>query len=92
MTLALQGVKSTYNSDIIKRTSDILNAVENETTKIGEIVTQMKNNSLEFAGVMEGLSKKDGLSDEFAEIKREIQDDTLDIGGFVKMTEKVEKV
>lgn len=38
------------------------------------------------------LSKKiDGLSDEFAEIKREIKDDTLDIDGFVKMTEELEK-
>ena len=41
---------------------------------------------------MEMLSKKiDGLSDEFAEIKREIKDDTLDIDGFVKMTEELEK-
>lgn len=42
--------------------------------------------------VVEMLSKKiDGLSDEFAEIKREIKDDTLDIDGFVKMTEELEK-
>lgn len=41
---------------------------------------------------MEELSKKiGGLSDEFAEIKREIQDDTLDIDGFVKMTEELER-
>ncbi|MWK60559.1 hypothetical protein GO594_31805, partial [Pseudomonas otitidis] len=29
--------------------------------------------------------------DEFAEIKREIQDDTLDLDRFVKMTEELEK-
>ena len=63
-----------------------------ENLKIGEAVTQIESTSLEFADVVEMLSKKiDGLSDEFAEIKREIKDDTLDIDGFVKMTEELEK-
>lgn len=88
----LQGVESVYNSDIIKKASDILSAIGNEILKIGEAVTQIESNSLEFADVVEMLSKKiDGLSDEFAEIKREIKDDTLDIDGFVKMTEELEK-
>lgn len=92
VTLGLQGVESIYNSDIIKKASDILGTIGNEITKIGEAVTQIESNSSEFAGVMEELLKKiDGLSDEFAEIKREIQDDTLDIDGFVKMTEELEK-
>ena len=92
MTLGLQGVESVYNSDIIKKASDILSAIGNEILKIGEAVTQIESNSLEFADVVEMLSKKiDGLSDEFAEIKREIKDDTLDIDGFVKMTEELEK-
>lgn len=92
VTLGLQGVESVYNSDIIKKASDILSAIGNEILKIGEAVTQIESNSLEFADVVEMLSKKiDGLSDEFAEIKREIKDDTLDIDGFVKMTEELEK-
>ena len=92
MTLGLQGVESIYNSDIIKKASDILSAIGNEILKIGEAVTQIESTSLEFADVVEMLSKKiDGLSDEFAEIKREIKDDTLDIDGFVKMTEELEK-
>ena len=92
VTLGLQGVESIYNSDIIKKASDILSAIGNEILKIGEAVTQIESNSLEFADVVEMLSKKiDGLSDEFAEIKREIKDDTLDIDGFVKMTEELEK-
>ena len=75
-----------------KPVSDILSAIGNEILKIGEAVTQIESNSLEFADVVEMLSKKiDGLSDEFAEIKREIKDDTLDIDGFVKMTEELEK-
>lgn len=69
-------MESIYNSDIIKKASDILGTIGNEITKIGEAVTQIESNSSEFAGVMEELLKKiDGLSDEFAEIKREIQDD-----------------
>ena len=92
VALGLQGVESIYNSDIINKASDILSAIGNEITKIGEAVTQLENNSLEFADVMEELSKKiGGLSDEFAEIKREIQDDTLDIDGFVKMTGELER-
>ena len=91
VTLGLQGVESIYNSDIIKKASDILSAIGNEILKIGESVTQIESTSLEFADVVEMLSKKiDGLSDEFAEIKREIKDDTLDIDGFVKMTEELE--
>lgn len=35
-------------------------------------------------------SKIDSLADEFAEIKREIKDDTLDVDGYVKMTEELE--
>ena len=70
----------------------IVQAFGNEILKIGEAVTQLESTSLEFADVVEMLSKKiDGLSDEFAEIKREIKDDTLDIDGFVKMTEELEK-
>ena len=79
VTLGLQGVESVYNSDIIKKASDILSAIGNEILKIGEAVTQIESNSLEFADVVEMLSKKiDGLSDEFAEIKRERNDILLE--------------
>ena len=62
VTLGLQGVESVYNSDIIKKASDILSAIGNEILKIGEAVTQIESNSLEFADVVEMLSKKiDGL-------------------------------
>lgn len=51
----------------LKKASDILSAIGNEILKIGEAVTQIESNSLEFADVVEMLSKKiDGLSDEFA--------------------------
>lgn len=58
VTLGLQGVESIYNSDIIKKASDILGTIGNEITKIGEAVTQIESNSSEFAGVMEELLKK----------------------------------
>lgn len=58
VTLSLQGVESIYNSDIIKKASDILSAIGNEILKIGEAVTQIESTSLEFADVVEMLSKK----------------------------------
>lgn len=51
-------MESIYNSDIIKKASDILGTIGNEITKIGEAVTQIESNSSEFAGVMEELLKK----------------------------------
>ena len=56
VTLGLQGVESVYNSDIIKKASDILSAIGNEILKIGEAVTQIESTSLEFAVVVEMLS------------------------------------
>lgn len=92
VALSLQGVESTYNSDIIGKAIGILNVIDIEIKKIGDAITQIENCSLEFAATISELLKKiEDLSDEFAEIKREIQDDTLDIDGFVKMTEELEK-
>lgn len=48
--------------------------------------------STKFSDVISELTERiNGLADEFAEIKREIHDDTLDIDGFVKMTAELEK-
>lgn len=92
VALSLQGAESAYNQEIIKKANDILGEIGNEITKIGEAVAQIENNCSEFETVITELSKKiESLSDEFAEIKREIKDDTLDIDGFVKMTAELEK-
>lgn len=89
--LSLQD-ESIYNPDIIEKARDILYAINNNISKIGEVITWIENNALEFEVVIAQLSKRiENLSDEFAEIKREIQDDTLDSDEFVKMTEKLEK-
>lgn len=75
VTLGLQGVESIYNSDIIKKASDILSAIGNEILKIGESVTQIESTSLEFADVVEMLSKKiDGLCDTFRDYVELIED------------------
>lgn len=91
ISLSLQDVKSEYNSDIIEKAVCILALIGDEITKIGEAISHIENSSLEFSSLMTELSSKiDSLADEFAEIKREIKDDTLDVDGYVKMTEELE--
>lgn len=51
-------MESIYNSDIIKKASDILSAIGNEILKIGESVTQIESTSLEFADVVEMIIEK----------------------------------
>lgn len=92
VVLSLKDTESIYNSDIIMKAKDILSLIEDEFRTIQKSITQIENSSLQFEMVIAELSKKiEGLSDEFAQIKREIQDDTLDPDKFVKMTHELEK-
>lgn len=92
VVLSLKDTESIYNSDIIMKAKDILSLIENEFRTIQKSITQIENSSLQFEMVIVELTKKiEGLSDEFAQIKREIQDDTLDPDKFVKMTQELEK-
>lgn len=92
LSMSLQGINSDYNPDIIEKAVNILNLIGGEIAKIGEAIAQIENNRSEFIEVITELSAKiDSLADEFAEIKREIQDNTLDIDGYVKMTAELEK-
>lgn len=92
VVLSLKDTESIYNSDIIMKAKDILSLIEDEFRTIQKSITQIENSSLQFEMVIAELSKKiEGLSDEFAQIKREIQDDTLDPDKFVKMTQELEK-
>ena len=45
---------------------------------MGDIISRLKEQT-------------DSLADEFAEIKREIKDETLDVDSFVKMTAELQK-
>lgn len=92
VVLSLKDTESIYNSDIIMKAKDILSLIENEFRTIQKSITQIENSSLQFEMVIVELTKKiEGLSDKFAQIKREIQDDTLDPDKFVKMTQELEK-
>lgn len=92
VALSLQGISSEYNPDIIKKALEILDLIGTEIAKIGESIAKMEKDSSEFTNVISELSGKiESLSDEFAEIKREIHDETLDIDGFVKMTADLEQ-
>lgn len=90
--MSLQKINSNYNPDIIEKAVNILSLIGGEIAKIGEAIAQIENYRSEFIEVITELSAKiDSLADEFAEIKREIQDNTLDIDGYVKMTAELEK-
>ena len=63
--------------------------LKNIESSIGAIENKKEN----LENIILRLDKRiAGLADEFAEIKREIKDDTLDVDGFVKLTEELEKV
>ncbi|WP_281691835.1 TrlF family AAA-like ATPase [Cloacibacillus porcorum] len=92
LSISLQKINSNYNPDIIEKAVNILSLIGGEIAKIGEAIAQIENYRSEFIEVITELSAKiDSLADEFAEIKREIQDNTLDIDGYVKMTAELEK-
>lgn len=92
LSMSLQKINSNYNPDIIEKAVNILSLIGGEIAKIGEAIAQIENYRSEFIEVITELSAKiDSLADEFAEIKREIQDNTLDIDGYVKMTAELEK-
>lgn len=89
---ALQGFNSKYNQDLLKKAMDILTLIDSQLSQIGQSISQMESCSAKFSDVISELTVRiNGLADEFAEIKREIHDDTLDIDGFVKMTTELEK-
>ena len=63
----------------LKNIKSSIDAIENKKENLGDIILRLDKRIA-------------GLADEFAEIKREIKDDTLDVDGFVKLTEELEKV
>lgn len=89
----LQDYDSEYNKDIINEVKVLLSSIDKQLEQIGQIIQEMEKFRNGLADVVTKLTKRiDGLADEFAEIKREIKDDTLDADSFVKMTADLEKI
>lgn len=89
----LQDYDSEYNKDIIIEVKVLLSSIDKQLEQIGQIIQEMEKFRNGLSDVVTKLTKRiDGLADEFAEIKREIKDDTLDADSFVKMTADLEKI
>lgn len=89
----LQGYDSECNKDLFIETQMLLDFVDEQLKNIKSSIDAIENKKENLEDIILRLDKRiAGLADEFAEIKREIKDDNLDVDGFVKLTEELEKV
>ena len=83
---------SAYNTELIADGQKILGQIDHQLTLIGDAIQQIQTYETDFTEVIYKLaSEVTALSDEFAEIKREIKDETLDADTFVQLTAEIEK-
>ena len=89
---ALSGHTSEYNSELVAEGQKILGQIDYQLTIIGDAIQQIQTYETDFTEVIRKLAAEvTALSDEFAEIKREIKDETLDADTFVQLTAEMEK-
>lgn len=83
----LDGYSSDFNKDIFEDVATVLSLIDGQLTQIGSCIVEIEKKCSGMEELISRLKARvDSLADEFAEIKREIQDETLDVDGFVKMT------
>lgn len=89
----LQGYQSEYNKDLFDEAHTVLIAVDEQLKSIDVSIGTIKSSESDLSNIATKLLERlTGLADEFAEIKREIKDEALDVDGFVKLTSELEKV
>lgn len=89
---ALDGYSSDFNKDIFDDVSTVLSLIDAQLTQIGSCIAEIEKQCRGMEDIISCLQKRtDSLVDEFAEIKREIKDETLDVDSFVKMTTELQK-
>lgn len=90
---ALDGYSSDFNKDIFEDVSAALSLIDIQLTQIGSCIVEIEKQRSGIEGIISRLKERtDSLADEFAEIKREIKDETLDVDSFVKMTAELQKI
>lgn len=83
---------SEYNAELVAEGQKILGLVDQQLDLIGNAIRQIETHETAFSAVISKLAAEvTTLSDEFAEIKREIKDETLDADSFVQLTAEMEK-
>lgn len=89
---ALDGYSSDFNKDIFGDVSIVLSSIDALLAQIGSCIVEIEKQRSGMDDLISRLKERiDSLADEFAEIKREIKDDTLDVDSFVKMTAELQK-
>lgn len=89
---ALDGYSSEFNTDIFEDVSAVLSLIDVQLTQIGSCIAEIEKQCNCVGDIIFRLKERtDSLADEFAEIKREIKDETLDVDSFVKMTAELQK-
>lgn len=89
---ALDGYSSDFNNDIFGDVSIVLSSIDAQLAQIGSCIVEIEKQRSGMDDLISRLKERiDSLADEFAEIKREIKDDTLDVDSFVKMTAELQK-
>lgn len=90
---ALDGYSSDFNKDIFEDVSAALSLIDVQLTQIGSCIVEIEKQRSGIEDIISRLKERtDSLADEFAEIKREIKDETLDVDSFVKMTAELQKI
>lgn len=88
----LDGYSSDFNKDIFEDVSTVLSQIDVQLTQIGACIAEIEKQRSCTEDIITRLKKRtDSLADEFAEIKREIKDETLDADSFVKMTAELQR-
>ncbi|MBR5623886.1 AAA family ATPase [bacterium] len=89
----LSEYESSYNTELITEAKKVLALIDQQLEAIRNAIQQMQIQERFFEDIIEKLnSEVTALADEFAEIKREIKDETLDADTFVQLTANTEKV
>lgn len=89
---ALDGYSSDFNKDIFEDVSAVLSQIDVQIVQVGSCIAEIEKQRSGMEDIIARLKERtDSLADEFAEIKREIKDETLDVDSFVKMTAELQK-
>ncbi|MEE1597278.1 hypothetical protein VOI45_00500 [Acidaminococcus fermentans] len=85
--------KSIYNQDLIEKGEKVLEEIDKELQTIDKSIKQIEKFRTQFYDIIGKFSKKqESLSEEFAEIRREIKDDEIDTNSLMRLTSEREKV
>lgn len=89
---ALDGYCSDFNKDILDDVFVVLSLIDAQLTQIGSCIAEIEKQYSCMKDIISHLKERtNSLADEFAEIKREIKDETLDVDSFVRMTAELQK-